>query len=211
MQVRSRDQNPTARGFTLLEVLVVLVITALVSVVLMQGMGLVLGLRDNLGDKLLELDQLSLERNRIILPLEGLVPDFDDGEDKFKGAESRISGLTIKPLLRREGRPTRFNFNLRYDERTNLNTLVYQEGDDPVITISSWEGGQARFRYIGVDNQWVESWPLESAPLQLGVITEARPPQLPDLIVLNTQSSDVLDYAVAILARRARQSRDPPM
>ena len=70
MQVRSRDQNPTARGFTLLEVLVVLVITALVSVVLMQGMGLVLGLRDNLGDKLLELDQLSLERNRIILPLE---------------------------------------------------------------------------------------------------------------------------------------------
>ena len=75
MQVRSRDQNPTARGFTLLEVLVVLVITALVSVVLMQGMGLVLGLRDNLGDKLLELDQLSLERNRIILPLEGLVPD----------------------------------------------------------------------------------------------------------------------------------------
>ena len=211
MQHRTRGHNPFARGFTLLEVLVVLVITALVSAVLMQGMGLVLGLRDNLGEKLLDLDHLSLERNRVILPLEGLIPDFDDGVDKFKGVEGRVSGLTLKPLLRREGRPTRFSFNLKYDERTNLNTLLYQEGNDSVVTLSTWEGGQARFRYIGVDDQWVESWPQESAPLQLGVITEIRPPQLPELIVLDTQSSDVPDYAVAILARRMRLPRDPPI
>jgi prepilin-type N-terminal cleavage/methylation domain-containing protein len=211
MRSKLSHQNPRERGFTLLEVLVVLVITALVSAVLMQGMGLVLGLRDNLGEKLLDLDQLSLERNRVLLPLEGLVPDFDDGDDKFEGVEGRVSGLTLKPLLRREGRPTRFAINLLYDESSNLNTLVYQEGNDPVVTLSSWEGGQARFRYIGVDGEWVESWPQKSAPIQLGVITEIRPPQLPDLILLDTQSSNVPDFAVAILARRMRMPRDPPI
>ena len=211
MQLKLIDQNSRTRGFTLLEVLVVLVITALVSAVLMQGMGLVLGLRDNLGEKLLDLDQLSLERNRVTFPLEGVVPDFDDGEDLFKGVEGSVSGLTIKPLLRREGRPTRFAINLLYDAGSRLNTLVYQEGNDPVITLSSWEGGQARFRYIGVDGQWVESWPQESAPVQLGVISEIRPPQLPELILLDTQSTEVPDFAVAILARRMRLPRDPPI
>ena len=211
MQLKLIDQNSRTRGFTLLEVLVVLVITALVSAVLMQGMGLVLGLRDNLGEKLLDLDQLSLERNRVTFPLEGVVPDFDDGEDLFKGVEGSVSGLTTKPLLRREGRPTRFAINLQYDAGSRLNTLVYQEGNDPVITLSSWEGGQARFRYIGVDGQWVESWPQESAPVQLGVISEIRPPQLPELILLDTQSTEVPDFAVAILARRMRLPRDPPI
>ena len=211
MQLKLIDQNSRTRGFTLLEVLVVLVITALVSAVLMQGMGLVLGLRDNLGEKLLDLDQLSLERNRVTFPLEGIVHDFDDCEDLFKGVEGSVSGLTTKPLLSREGRPTRFAINLQYDAGSRLNTLVYQEGNDPVITLSSWEGGQARFRYIGVDGQWVESWPQESAPVQLGVISEIRPPQLPELILLDTQSTEVPDFAVAILARRMRLPRDPPI
>lgn len=45
----------------------------------------------------------------------------------------------------------------------------------------------------------------------IGVISENRPPKLPELILLDTKSTQVPDFAVAILARRMRLPRDPPI
>ena len=200
----------TQRGFTLLEVLVVLIIASLISVVLMQGLFLVLNLRDNLGDNLLDLDQTSLERSRALQPLEGLLPDFNDGQNQFKGTASTISGLTNKPLLRREGLPTPFSLSIKYDERRGLSTLVYQEVEDPAVVLTSWEGKGSRFRYIGNPGLWSESWPEESMVKPLGIIGELISSQLPELILIDPNSNDMPPVAVAILSQRVRMAREPP-
>lgn len=200
------------RGFTLLEMLVVLVIVSLVSVVLMQGMSLILNLRNNLGDKVLDLDRAALKRSIIRLPLEGLTADFNDGEDVFSGTLKSVSGLTIQPLFRRGGRPIPFALTLEYDDRESLNSLAYREDHGEPVVLATWKGDEANFRYIGDANGWQPIWPPAETPI-LGVtsviITDIRPPQLPELVYLDTHSADEPDYAVAIQSRRNRIPRDP--
>ncbi len=211
MTINGCIRERTARGFTLLEVLVVLIIVSLVSVVLMQGMGLVLNLRDNLGDQMTDLDRASLQRSVIRLPLEGLTADFNDGENVFSGNADVVSGLTVQPLFRRAGRPVPFSLTLSYDESKRLNSLTYKEDKDEPLLMATWSGKQAYFRYIGGPEGWVASWPPPDTPV-LGmstVITDVRPPQLPELVFLDTQSDLELDYAVAIQGRRNRIPRDP--
>lgn len=198
-------------GFTLLEVLVVMMIVSLVSVVLMQGMSLILNLRDNLGDQMFDLDQTVLKRNLVRQPLQGLYADFDDELNIFSGQPTKISGLTIQPLLRRAGRPIPFSMTIEYDESLRSNTLVYREDQDEPLRIATWEGEPAFFRYIGDETGWADAWPpvgLSSAVIA-NVITEVRAPQLPELIFLNTGSKQELDYAVNIQTRRNRIPRDP--
>jgi len=202
-----------ASGFTLLEVLVVLMIVSLISVVLMQGMGLMLNLRDNFGDQMVGLDRETVKRNLVRQPLMGLIPDFSEGENVFLGTADALSGLTIQPLLRRAGRSIPFSYSLEYDSAERMNTLLYREDQDPPMTIASWEGERAYFRFIGdTTTGWVESWPPDQEfPANPGQITEIRPPQIPELIYLVTGSKDEMDYAVPILTRRNRVPRDPPI
>ncbi|MDX2143322.1 MAG: prepilin-type N-terminal cleavage/methylation domain-containing protein [Rhodospirillaceae bacterium] len=200
------------RGFTLVEVLVVLVITSLVSVVLMQGLGLILNLQDNLGAQLTDIQRAIIQRNTVLQPLQGVVADFSEGEFEFKGNQTAVAGLTTLPLLRSAGRPTPFSIEIAYDERNQANTLIYREDNDPAVALLTWEGQRASFRYIG-DSQtgWASEWPPKLSALAMpGQITEVRPPQLPELIYLDTASEEVVDLAAAVLTRRNRVSRDPP-
>jgi general secretion pathway protein J len=200
------------RGFTLLEVLVVLVIASLVSVVLMQGLSLVLNLRDSFSDRLLDRDRAALERARVVLPLQGLTPDFADGTGKFLGTAEVVQGLTTQPLLRRAGRPIPFSLTLRYDDSKRANQLIYIEDEDEPIVLSAWVGGRSSFRYIGDTAGWSDVWPPpESAQPLIGqtLILDVRPSQLPELILLDTQSPDQTPFTVAVPSRRNRIPRDP--
>jgi general secretion pathway protein J len=217
MAAQHRNEDRAQRrarqgGFTLVEVLVVLVITSLVSVVLMQGLGLILNLQDNLGAQLTDIQRAVIQRNTVLQPLQGVTPDFSEGEHEFKGDQTSVSGLTTLPLLRSAGRPTPFTLRLVYDERSQTNRLVYREENDPEIVLLDWEGAQANFRYIGdAKAGWTTVWPPKlSAMTAPGQITEVRPPQLPELIYLDTASEEVIDLAAAMLTRRNRVSRDPP-
>jgi general secretion pathway protein J len=201
-----------SRGFTLLEVLVVMVIVSLISAVLIQGLGLVLNVRDNFGAQLFDLDRTTLARSRVTAPMEGLVADFDDGENMFAGTPDSVSGLTVTPLLRRAGRPTPFALTIEYDAAKRMNTLLYREDKDPPIALHSWEGQKADFRFIGDTTGWAQIWPPASAPPMITsqvIMTDIRPPQLPELIVLDTQSAREPVFAVAVQARRNRVPRDP--
>ncbi|MSO97519.1 MAG: hypothetical protein EXR11_04765 [Rhodospirillaceae bacterium] len=198
-----------ARGFTLLEVIVMLMVVSLVSVVLMQGMSLVLRLRTNLSDQMVDLDQMMLKRNYIRQPLQGLIGDFADGKSLFRGEPKRIAGLTTQPLFRRSGRPTAFALTLEFNARDNENILHYQESaDDPVI-IAQWEGDEALFKYIGIMGQWDDVWPRPEGPVLSNVITDVKPPQLPEFIFLDTGSAAEIDYGIAITGKRNRMPRDP--
>jgi general secretion pathway protein J len=207
-----RHAIPKSRGFTLLEVLVVLVIVSLISVVLMQGLGLVLNLRNSFGGLILDMDREIVKRNLMRQPIVGLVPDFDGGDDTFRGQPEELRGLTLQPLLRRTGRPTPFSMALSYDPSTKTNTLTYQElGDEPVV-LAEWPGSQARFQFMGIEPGWLPVWPPEE-PTNFAtsqMITDIKSPQLPELIYLDTQSDQEPALAVAMASRRNRMPRDPP-
>ena len=97
-------------GFTLFEVIVVLVITGLISVVLIQGLGLVLGVRTSVASKIIDLDQVVLHRNLVLEPLRGVVPDYPEHPYVFSGTAEQIQALTVRTLQERSGTPTGFYF-----------------------------------------------------------------------------------------------------
>jgi general secretion pathway protein J len=206
------ETHKYSTGFTLLEVLVVLTIASLISLVLMQGLGMVLNLRNSFGGQILDIDREVVKRNLMRQPLDGLVPDFEDGASIFSGEPARVSGLTTTPLLRRNGRPTPFALTLAFDPASSSNSLSYQEIEDEPITLSEWVGPEAKFKFLGIQTGWVEAWP-PGQPQVFGVsqiITDIRPPQLPEMVYLDTQGLAEPPLAVAVTARRNRLPRDPP-
>lgn len=209
--VRRRDKHPAARGFTLLEVITVLIIASLLSVVLMQGLSLVLNLRTNLGDFLSGLDQRILMRSRVIEPLRGIIPDFDDGPNVLKGTPQQISGLTLNPLFARPGRATPFSLVIAPSERGDDVTIRYREGEANEVLIATVQGQQPRFRFMNQGGQWADEWPNPNEPLEIGALGQMRKiVQVPKVILIELNSVSEPDIAVSLLIKAERTPRDLP-
>ncbi len=137
----------------------VLVITSLVSVVLIQGFGLVLAARTSAQNKLVDLDQTILTQNVFLEPLRGILPDYPDRPNIFAGDDRRLHGLTIHALESRAGAPVPFSMWLDYDSGNDQTTLSYQEQGRPVIPLGHWDGNHGSFAYRDRDGVWNAAWP----------------------------------------------------
>lgn len=146
-------------GFTLLETIVVLVITALVSVVLVQGMGLVLSARTSVENKLVDADQYILQRNVLLDPLRGVIPDYPERPNIFNGQLRMVHGFTVKPLQERLGSPVGFTMAMDYDSGANETVMTYREDKSDPIVIARWPGNVGAFYYRDRAGPWNESWP----------------------------------------------------
>jgi prepilin-type N-terminal cleavage/methylation domain-containing protein len=207
--IGKHDQR--ARGFTLLEVITVLIIASLLSVVLMQGLSLVLNLRTSLGAFLFDLDKKILARNRLIEPLRGIVPDFTEGNYVFKGNTQQLSGLTINPLFARAGRPTPFTLSVSVDARSDTASFFYTENTSDPVLIAILPSDEVRFKFMGGSGLWSDEWPNKNEPVEIGaVVGVQRVIQLPKVIALDLNSVSEPDIAVAILAKPDRPPREPP-
>ncbi len=153
-----RDHDPQ-RGFTLLEALVVMMITALVSAVLVQGFGLLLGARVAVQDKLVLVNESILEQSLILEPLRGVVPDYPERPHVFVGEAQRLHGITIRPLQARTGTPVPFTLTMSYDARTDRTSLTYQETNTDPLVVGTWPGRTGAFAYRDLTGDWNESWP----------------------------------------------------
>jgi prepilin-type N-terminal cleavage/methylation domain-containing protein len=153
-----------SRGFTLLEALVVLVITALISVVLVQGLGLLLGARTSVQNKLVEIDEAVIEQSLFLEPLRGVVPDYNERPHTFVGESKRLHGITTRPLQGRTGTPVPFTLTISFDPSSNLSTLIYQEDNTPALPLGSWQGESGTFAYRNMRGAWQEAWPPEKDP-----------------------------------------------
>lgn len=151
-------------GFTLFEVIVVLVITGLISVVLIQGLGLVLAVRTSVASKIIDLDQIVLHRNLVLEPLRGIVPDYPERPYVFSGTAERIHALTVRTLQERSGTPTGITISLVYNSDRGETLAMYQEdGRDP-IELMSWKGKTGAFSYRDRTGAWSDIWPVEDKP-----------------------------------------------
>jgi prepilin-type N-terminal cleavage/methylation domain-containing protein len=152
--------TPTAaRGFTLVEAVVVLVITGLVASVAMQGFGTILGTRATMTREVGRLHDIIIERNLISEPLRGIIPDYKEQPNVFKGGTRDLRGLTIRPLDKAAGAPRPFQVRFAYDLGQDETALVYVSDRGETYTVSQWSGNVGRFTYRDISGAWTETWP----------------------------------------------------
>jgi len=180
----SRAQS--TRGFTLLEMLVVITITGMLASVLIQGFSSVLATWGRVSGIILDLEKRILDQNIMAEPLTGVIPDYRDQKDIFKGEQRRLRGLTLRPLNQPTGVPAGFGLYFEYDTAADQTTLVYLErGFDPVNLVH-WDGNSGSFEYLGKSGEWEPTWPPK--------VPDA--PQTPTLIKVATEESQLIPTMV---------------
>ncbi|MDM8545824.1 PulJ/GspJ family protein [Candidatus Venteria ishoeyi] len=185
------------RGFTLLEMLVVLVITSLVSMLLFHSLSYVLNLRTRFFEQLEGLQTGTMQQYWFRSSTAAIIPDYEKTPHVFQmhdamifqGNEQGFSGLTLAALDQESGIPTQFGWILAQD--SGIYTLTYSPQskvtaygvatDKPASwPILRWEGETASFpvgfRYLHMDGSWQETWP----PPSVKAVN-----QLPEAILFN--------------------------
>jgi len=164
-----------SQGFTLLELLVVLVITTLTTMLLFQGLGFVMQLREQLLNQFDEAHRGQIQEHWFRNSTESLVPAYEDIPNAviFKGEANKFSGLTIAGLDADRGVPVEFAWEL-ITENDNT-TLVYRNAQKQGWAVLHWRGEAGKFSYLANDGQWQDQWP----PNNFGI----QPPQLPRAIL----------------------------
>lgn len=164
----------SSRGFTLFEMLVVILLTGMIATILFQGLNQIYRLQTHFEA---ELDH---SRKEVMLAdwyrqiISGLQPDYQDGPNRFIGDQSKLQGQTTSPLDLSVG-ISPFSLQLQYDRQTDTTTLEYtaSEKNTPLI---SWTGKQGQFVYLDSTRQEFDSWPPPMAK---------EPQQIPTAIRLD--------------------------
>jgi general secretion pathway protein J len=160
-------------GFTLLEMLVVLVLVGLISTLLLQGFSYVLHLRTRFLIHLENAQQGALKEYWFRGTVAAILADYKNGEHIFQGNERQLTGLTIAPLDNVAGVPSTLTWQLQSAD--GMTILNYQNSRGESWEVARWQGNEGHFSYRAVDGKWYDQWPPK-----LGM----EPPQLPRLIVL---------------------------
>lgn len=188
--MKARMQSPVRRsaGFTLLEMLVVMILTAMVSTILMQALAQVFALDSRFGREFFNTQQGEMYREWFRQTVTGLMPEHADGTSKFKGQRREMSGLTIAPLDTASEALQPFEWHIAFDAASGQSELRYGR-ESAARGILSWEGNSGHFVYFDDKLASHDSWP---PPL-------GGPwPQLPRAIHLEYRDSEGERLVVAV-------------
>jgi prepilin-type N-terminal cleavage/methylation domain-containing protein len=188
-------------GFTVLEMLVVLMLVGMVASIVMGTLGAVVDARTRAASAIERATDSQLAEAWLRQPLNGLLPDYEDRPNQFGGERRTLRGLTARALLSPTAGPVSFTLTLEYDSTRDLTILVYAESlgeTTQTMVIDSWPGDGGAFFYRGERGAWVASWPLTRAPGGL------PPPQLPHLIRLDR----AIDEGIASLVVAPKQNAE---
>jgi general secretion pathway protein J len=169
------DSTCRAAGFTLIEVLVVLIITALISGILLFAFQRVLDVRIRLAAFLDGTDAPTLIAGWFRGSIEGLVADQKGGRDIFAGTAQRLTGLSVEPVDGSPGVPTSIAWELVFDAGRGRTELRYK-GSGRELTVASWPGKRGSLHYCGPTLRCFDAWPPpqeEAAELPALIVLEA--------------------------------------
>ncbi|MBE9561291.1 MAG: prepilin-type N-terminal cleavage/methylation domain-containing protein [Proteobacteria bacterium] len=144
-------------GFTLLEMLVVLVLVSFITVLLLEGFSYVLHLRSSFLTQFEDLQRGALQEYWFRSTTAAITIDYKNGDNVFKGKQLQFSGLTIAALDQSIGVPTPFTWKIEYID--GMTILRYKNSKDKTWDISRWFSKTGKFRYLAKDGKWHTSWP----------------------------------------------------
>lgn len=174
-------------GFTLLEILVVLLIAGMVMTILMQWLHQTYRLQQHFGHEIFNSQQGEMYAEWFRQSVNGAMPDTSTGSNRFKGDARQFSGLTLSPVDSAVQAMMPFVWRIRFNPETGRTQLIYGQ-EETAPEIASWTGNTGRFAYIGQDGQISEMWPPPFA----------QSAQLPKVILLQTQQKDMPRVIVAV-------------
>lgn len=158
LRVETRPTSNRLSGFTLIEVLVVLIIVAMVSSVLFEALERAYRLEDRFGTELFKVQQGQMAVDWYRQSVQGLYPDYSNGQNIFQGKESEFSGLSGNPLGENYGAPTPITWKIRNNRHNGTAELVYIEEKREAVLLA-WHGSQAKFVYFDAHHNPNDSWP----------------------------------------------------
>lgn len=185
----SRNQS----GFTLIEILVVLVIVGMISSVVVTGLAQVFSLRERLGPLVDQSDRTALIGSWYRKHVKGIIPDVRDGKYVFKGGPRQFTGLSNMTIGADAGVPTPFNMVIFESGGGKFALQIHNVESNSDITLLTWRSDQdgsadAGFQYFD-GTEWSPVWPMPTKlaaarqPLQPGnLFSIDPPPQIPKLI-----------------------------
>lgn len=145
-------------GFTLLEVVVVLVITSLVVGILMEGLYWVVRLQERFEPEIYFNQRAAMYRDWFRISINGLMPDHPDGFHRFHGESRRLKGLTLASLDQPSGQLRPIMWSLRFNSASGQTELLLGDDKDG-YAILGWPGHVGRFRYLDAAGDWHDEWP----------------------------------------------------
>jgi len=193
--------NRPAFGFTLLETLVALVITALASVLLMQGLSQALMLRERVIEHTQFQREDILRRAWFTDSVNALIADLQRiDRHRFEGGPEGFRALTLAALQEPPGVPVPIGWSL--EQEADIFHLYYQQPDRDRQRVWSWRADTARFSYFDPQLGWGPEWPPKSG--------DAAP--LPQAIALTTEwRTRPLTWVAAVLGSRSVRKGLEPM
>lgn len=146
------------KGFTLIEVLVVLIIVGLVSGVLFQALDRAYGLQKRFGSELFRNQHGRMATDWYRQSVQGVLPDYRDGANVFKGTDKVFSGLSSTPLASEPGAPVPVHWELTADDALGGFNLRYTEAGS-TSNILHLQVREARFSYLDDTLTPHDQWP----------------------------------------------------
>ncbi len=178
------ERRKHARGFTLVEMLVVLVLTSLIATLLMQGMSFLWRLQSHYDDILNARAYQSMYVDWWRQSISGLLTDTPQGPDRFRGTAQDIHGLSLFAYGQTPGIPGRLAWSITINDGQTVLAHYHQ------AVFALPEG--SRFAYLDDQRRKHDTWP----PPQ-GLF-----PQLPAVVV-------ILSEGQVIWAASPRQPQAP--
>lgn len=189
-------QERQQAGFTLLEMMVVLVLVGLISAMLMQGFVYVAGIYSSVERKQQQWQQQMLQRAWLKESVRSLTNGVDGSLAKpyfFQGDTQGFTGLALQGLSYAGGvgRPLRVQWQLEQDAEQGILFLRYRElrlgeqstvvDDNPWYEVGRWQQGQGQFSYYSQG-----SWQSSFSGRVLN--TQDVKPRVPELIRLEVEA-----------------------
>lgn len=165
-----------SRGFTLLEMLVVLVLVSLITTVLIQGLAYLLDMRERMGRYLQQSWSAQLQHAWFQQSVRGLVAAHPASGVAFQGAPTAFSGLSLGALTAGAGVPTAIEWRLEHAEGETR--LLYRDDNSSDWIITAYPGRLQGFEYWDGKGGRHPAWPPRQWQEAL------PPPQLPKAIML---------------------------
>lgn len=166
--------KPRTPGFTLIEVLVVLVLISLLATMITQSLVYVFNLRERVMEQLTHNRDFSSSERWYRNSVHGTVADLEELERGFEGDRNGFSAVTLAPVHLDYGVPTQIRWLLV--DTADGQLLRYEAEDGNRFDLLSWSDASGQFSYLDHDGEWQDQWPPrfgeETLQLPAGVLFE---------------------------------------